>query len=194
MADGGFRPADNLQFCTATDSQVIVGVGVETTGSDAGQLVPMVEQVKERYEIVPAEVLVDGGFAQHDQIEAASAPGLGCTVYAPVPKPKGPQVDRHAPKPSDSAAVAAWRERMGTGEAKLISKERAATAECVHALARGRGLIHLLVRGLAKVKAPDPGNVGGFRRILPVREPLFLGRDSARLRFGIPCSSPAVGR
>jgi len=42
--------------------------------------------------------------------------------------------------------------------------------------------------------APDPGNVGGFRRILPVREPLFLGRDSARLRFGMPCSSPAVGR
>ncbi len=153
MADGGFRPAYNFQFATATDSQVIVGVGVETTGSDAGQLVPMVEQVKERYEIVPAEVLVDGGFAQHDQIEAVSAPELGCTVYAPVPKPKDPQVDRHAPKPSDSAAVAAWRQRMGTEEAKSIYKERAATAECVHALARGRGLIHLLVRGLAKVKA-----------------------------------------
>ena len=153
MADGGFRPAYNFQFCTATDSQVIVGVGVETTGSDAGQMVPMVEQVKGRYETVPSEVLVDGGFAQHDQIEAVSAPGLGCTVYAPVPKPKDPQVDRHAPKPGDSVAVAAWRERMRTEEAKAIYKERAATAECVHALARGRGLIHLLVRGLAKVKA-----------------------------------------
>ena len=153
MADGGFRPAYNFQFSTATDSQVIVGVGVEATGSDAGQMVPMVEQVKERYEAVPNEVLVDGGFAQHDQIEAAGAPGLGCTVYAPVPKPKDPQVDRHAPKPGDSAAVAAWRERMGTEEAKAIYKERAATAECVNALARGRGLIQLLVRGLAKVKA-----------------------------------------
>ena len=89
MADGGLRPAYNFQFATATGSQVIVGVGVETTGSDSGQLVPMVEQVKERYEVVPAEVLVDGGFAQHDQIEAASAPGLGCTVYAPVcPSPR----------------------------------------------------------------------------------------------------------
>ena len=46
MADGGFRPAYNFQFCTATNSQVIVGVDVETTGSDAGQAVPMVEQVE----------------------------------------------------------------------------------------------------------------------------------------------------
>src|SRR5436305_926327 len=41
-ADGGFRPAYNFQFCTATNSQVIVGVDVETNGSDAGQAVPMV--------------------------------------------------------------------------------------------------------------------------------------------------------
>jgi transposase len=153
MADGGFRPAYNFQFTTATDSQVIVGVDVETTGSDAGQMVPMVEQVKERYETVPDEVLVDGGFAQHDQIETVSGPGMGCTVYAPVPKPKDPRVDRHAPKPGDSAAVAAWRERMGTEQAKAIYKERASTAECVNAQARGRGLLRLLVRGLAKVKA-----------------------------------------
>jgi transposase len=153
MADGGFRPAYNVQFSTATDSQVIVGVGVETTGSDAGQMVPMMEQVKGRYESVPGEVLVDGGFAQHDQIEAVSGPAMGCTVYAPVPEPRGPRVDRHAPKPGDSAAVAAWRQRMGTEGAKAIYKERASTAECVNALARGRGLIRLLVRGLAKVKA-----------------------------------------
>jgi transposase len=153
MADGGFRPAYNVQFATATDSQVIVGVDVEMTGSDAGQMVPMVEQVKERYETVPGEVLVDGGFAQHDQIEAVGAAAMGCTVYAPVPRPKDPRVDRHAPKPGDGAAVAAWRQRMGTEEAKAIYKQRASTAECVNAQARGRGLLRLLVRGLAKVKA-----------------------------------------
>ncbi len=153
MADGGFRPAYNFQFSTATDSQVIVGVDVETTGSDAGQMVPMVDQVEDRTGVVPPEWLVDGGFAQHDQIEAVSAPERGCTVYAPVPKPKDPQVDRFAAKPGDSAAVAAWRERMGTEQAKAIYKERASTAECVNAQARGRGLLRLLVRGLAKVKA-----------------------------------------
>jgi hypothetical protein len=70
-----------------------------------------------------------------------------------VPKPKDPKVDRHVPKPGDSAAVAAWRQRMGTEPAQAISKERAATAACVNALARGRGLMCVLVRGVAKVKA-----------------------------------------
>ena len=153
MADGGFRPAYNVQFATATDSQVIVAVEVVTTGSDAGQMSPMVEQIRGRYGEVPAAMLVDGGFAQHDEIEAVSVPAVGCTVYAPVPKPKDPKVDRFAPKPTDSVAVAAWRERMATDQAKAIYKERAATAECVNALARGRGLVRLLVRGLRKVQA-----------------------------------------
>jgi transposase len=153
MADGGFRPAYNVQFATATASQVIVGVEVATSGSDAGQMEPMVDQVDERYGIVPPEWLVDGGFAQHDQIEAVSAPGVGCTVYAPVPKPKDPKVDRYQPKPSDSEAVAAWRVRMATDQAKAIYKERAATAECVNALARGRALVMLTVRGRLKALA-----------------------------------------
>ena len=34
MPDGGFRPAYNLQFATDVGSQVIVGVGVTTEGSD----------------------------------------------------------------------------------------------------------------------------------------------------------------
>ena len=153
MGDGGFRPAYNVQFATDTGSQVITGVAVITSGSDAGQMVPMVEQVEERTGTVPPEWLVDGGFAQHEQIETVSAPETGCTVYAPVPRPKDPNVDRYAAKPGDSAAVAAWRERMGTDRAKMIYKERAATAECVNAQARNRGLIRLLVRGLEKVKA-----------------------------------------
>jgi transposase len=152
-ADGGFRPAYHFQFATDTATRFIAGVEVETTGSDMGQSEPMVDQVEERSGEVPPEWLVDGGFAQHDPIEAVGAPEVGCTVYAPVPKPKDPKVDRHVPKPGDGATVAAWRERMGTDQAKEIYKERAATAECVNALARGRGLVCVLVRGVAKVKA-----------------------------------------
>ena len=153
MADGGFRPAYNVQFATDTATQFIAGVAVETTGSDAGQMVPMVDQVEDRTGKVPPEWLVDGGFAQHDQIDAVSAPERGSTVYAPVPQPRDPKGDRFAPQPGDSTAVAAWRQRMATDQAKAIYKERAATAECINALARGRGLIRVLVRGAAKVKA-----------------------------------------
>jgi hypothetical protein len=42
---------------------------------------------------------------------------------------------------------------MGTEEAKTIYKDRASTAECVNALARRRGLVQFVVRGLAKVRA-----------------------------------------
>ena len=97
--------------------------------------------------------MVDGGFAQHEQIDAVSAPEVGCTVYAPVPAPKDRQVDRYAPKPGDSPAVAAWRSRMASAEAQTTYKERAATAECVNAQARNRGLIQLRVRGRLKAKA-----------------------------------------
>ena len=57
-----------------------------------------------------------------------------------------------APVAGDSPAVAAWRARMATDEAKTIYKARAATAEWVNADARThRTLGRVLVRGLAKV-------------------------------------------
>lgn len=153
MADGGFRPAYNVQFSTDTSTQIIVGVDVITNGSDQGQLPPMVEQIHTRFDRYPDAALVDGGFAKHADIEALSAPDKACQVYAPVQKPKDARQDRYAPHPDDSPAVAEWRQRMGTKEAQALYKERAATAECVNALARNRGLRQVLVRGLAKVKA-----------------------------------------
>jgi hypothetical protein len=150
MADGGFRPAFNGQFAADTESQVIVGVEVTNEGSDQGQMKPMLEQIVERYEQVPAEYLVDGGFANHDAIEYASE--RGSTVYAPVPKPKDAARDPHARLPTDSNDIGDWRERMGTEEAKSIYKDRAATAECVNAIARNRGLQQFRVRGRRKVK------------------------------------------
>jgi transposase len=151
MGDGGFRPAYNFQYSTDTKSQIIVGVEVTTNGSDQGQLAPMNEQIEQRHGHGPQEALVDGGFVSHGDIEACAAEG--CVVYAPVPEPKDAQRDRHVPLPGDSPAVAAWRVRMGTEAAKEIYKERAASAECVNALARNRGLRQLTVRGRLKALA-----------------------------------------
>lgn len=57
------------------------------------------------------------------------------------------------PRSSDSQAVAQWRGRMNTDAARELYKQRAATAECVNASARNRGLLRMPVRGLAKVKS-----------------------------------------
>jgi len=153
MGDGGFRPAFNLQLATATDSQVITGVEVTNSGGDQGQMAPMVEQHQERYEEKPQEMLVDGGFVKKADIDQVSPPQGGTTVYAPVMESKDPHRDPHTPRDDDSPAVAEWRQRMGTDEAKAIYRQRAATAECVNALARNRGLQRFLVRGLRKAKA-----------------------------------------
>lgn len=151
MADGGFRPAYNVQLTTTTDSQIIVGVEVNNCGSDLGQLSPMLDQVQQRYEQCPAEWLADGGFARNADIEDAYS--RGTTVYAPVRHPRDSSRDPHVALPDDSEAIIQWRQRMGSEVAKEIYKQRAATAECVNAIARGRGLTQFLVRGLNKVKA-----------------------------------------
>lgn len=159
MGDGGFRPAFNVQFATTCNEQVIVGMDVVTAGSDMAQLEPMVEQVEKRLGQAPQQWLVDGGFPAHGQLDAVAGK---TEVYAPVPEPRAKkdeqgnavaQQDKHEPKPDDSAAVASWRQRMASPEAKELYKQRAATAECVNAQARNRGLLRMPVRGLSKVRS-----------------------------------------
>lgn len=152
MADGGYRPAYNIEYATACQGQGIVGVDVLTVGSDQGQLPPMLEQIENRFGQRPKEALVDGGVASLKDIEEVQGGKKRCTVYAPVSKPKKEGVDRYEPKATDSEEVAEWRKRMGTEEAREIYKQRGATAECVNAQARNRGLQQLTVRGREKVK------------------------------------------
>jgi hypothetical protein len=153
MADGGYRPAYNIEFGVATAGLVIAAVEVTTSGSAQGQITPLLDQIKERHGVYPQEALADGGFVNLEDITEAQAEPRDCKVYAPVPEPKDPHRDPHRALPGDSPQVAEWRVRMGTEEAKAIYKGRAATVECVNAQARNRGLVRLLVRGLRKVKA-----------------------------------------
>lgn len=150
MADGGFRPAYNVQLATDTKSGTVVAFGVTNVGSDFGQVEPMLEEVAAQTGSQPKELLVDGGYARKESIEATAARGV--TLYAPVSTPRVSGIDPHQPKEGDTPAVAAWRVRMGTGEAQAIYKERASTAERTNAELRcQRGLDRLVVRGRGKV-------------------------------------------
>ena len=145
---------------------------VVTAGSDMAQLAPMVTQVENRLGEAPEQWLVDGGFPAHEQIDAVAGK---TELYAPVPKAKTPKSkdpakdaqdgppdqseqaaaspeNEFTPRSGDSQAVAQWRRRMDSDEARDIYKQRAATAECANAQARNRGLLRMPVRGLAKVR------------------------------------------
>lgn len=153
MSDGGFRPAVNVQLATDTESRVIVGVEVTNAGSDKGQSEPMREQVEQRTGHKVREHLIDGGFLVLDEIDAAAEAGV--TLFVPPTVPRDPDKldERYQPKPTDTDAQAAWRQRMGTEAAQEVYRERASTAETVNAdLKTYRGLGRLLVRGTDKIK------------------------------------------
>ena len=151
MPDGGTRPAYNLELATDCDSRALVGVEMTNAGSDAGQDAPMRDQVEERADEAVEEQLMDGGFVTLEAIDRAAAEEV--TVYAPVPTPRKEGVDRHVPKPGDSEAVGAWRQRMGTAAAQQVYKQRSSTIETINGeLKTERGLGRLLVRGLRKVQ------------------------------------------
>src|SRR5262249_17992489 len=92
MADGGFRPADNVEYATTGDGQVVAGVDVVTVGSDQGPMPPMLDQIEDRFQRRPNEVLVDGGFANLEDIERVQSGGE-CQVFAPVAQPRKETVD-----------------------------------------------------------------------------------------------------
>lgn len=150
MPDGGFRPAYNVQFATDTAHLVITGVDVTNAGSDKTEMAPMLDQVQARCDQLPADWLMDGGFVSAAAIETGADKQV--RVLAPVPEPKNPDRDPALPLPTDSPAVAEWRGRMATSEAKATYQLRAATSECINAQARSsHGLLQFRVRGLIKV-------------------------------------------
>jgi len=154
MGDSGFRPAYNVQMATDADSGIILNMDVTNEGSDAGQMKPMMDEIKANVGAAPKVLLTDGGFSTIDDIEATTA--AGTTVYTPIKeeaKKKEAGEDPFAAKPKDSPAIADWRQRMGTDAAKELYKLRAPTAELPNARLRNQGVYQMRVRGLAKVKA-----------------------------------------
>jgi transposase len=149
MADGGYRPAYNLQFSTDTDSRVIVGVQACNDGTDSHRLEPMLDEIKRRVEHLPAQTLADGGYLNFAAIERAAARGV--EVFVP-PRENRTCHDPFTVQPHDNEVIAAYRRRMASPKGKETYKQRAATAETVNAdLKTWRGLDRLRVRGLTKV-------------------------------------------
>jgi transposase len=149
MADGGWRPAYNMQITSTPKHQVIVAVDIDASGSDRGLARPGIEAVHAKgYQ--PRNYLVDGGFTKHDDIEWAHANDIN--MWCPPGQTKHGS-DPYAPKKADGVGVADWRERMKGEEGK---KDEAlyrlrARHECINAQARRMGLRQLSLRG--KIKA-----------------------------------------
>jgi transposase len=147
MADGGFRPAYNMQIVCDPSSQVIVAVDVETSGSDRGLARPALEALLAAG-VRPSDYLVDGGFTKNEDIEWAHANGT--RLWSPSAQSKH-GTDPYAPRKDDGPGVADWRKRMPSEIGKHMYRERT-KAECLNAHGRRMGLRQLTVRGKEKAR------------------------------------------
>lgn len=146
MANGGFRPAYNVQFASDGDTRMIVSVDVTNNGSD-------------------------GGFVSNDdvtKVERSGSQVIGPMTYEERIKKRGG--DPYARRPNDTDEMFAFRQRMTTEEAKAILKQRPSIAEFANAECRNRGLHQFRVRGLENVKAVSLWHAitFNFMRMMPL--------------------------
>ena len=149
MADGGYRPAYNIQVISAAGEQIVVAVEPLIVGSDRGLMRPMLEKIRKRFGRLPSHHLADGGFGANEDIEWAHNEGVA--IHCPPTKSKHGR-DPYEPRDTDGPGVTAWRSRMASDEGKKQYRDRA-MCECIHARWRNWDLVRLNVRGEAKVMA-----------------------------------------
>jgi transposase len=146
MADGGFRPAYNMQIASVAGEQIVVAVEVSTSSSDRGLARPMLEKVDAIYGTLPKDHLIDGGFSKNDDIEWAH--GVAVAMHCP-PIVNKHNTDPFAPRPDDGPGLSAWRQRMNSESGKATYRKRS-IHECINARFRQWGLVQLTVRGRVK--------------------------------------------
>ena len=150
MPGSGFAPAYNVQLATAGDpeggARTIVGVRVTNVGSDYGSVGPMIDDIERKCGKRPTILLADNGHASSVDIQAAADRGVTAFIA-----PQGRSMTK-PPNPREDPAVASWRERMRTDEAKQQMRGRASLCELSNAHIKTRfSMASLLVRGLTKV-------------------------------------------
>lgn len=151
MADGSYKSAYNVQISTEVESEVALGVRISKSGTDGGEMLPMYEDLKLKYNSQIDTYLVDRGYRSVDDLQSLHKEGT--CVYMPT---KG-QVETLKEKVLSgehkgiTEAEIDWIKRMETDEGKKHYKRRIRVSETINAYFRNHGLGQLLVRGIKQV-------------------------------------------
>lgn len=145
---GSFEQCYNAQAVVDADSQLIVAIGLGNNAADNGQLIPMVEAVKENLGLLPQRVLGDAGFrseeafaqlAKHEPMEVLVALGREGKKHA-------------AMDPQQYPATVRMAERLATPEGQAHYRRRKAIVEPVFGwIKHAMGFRQFSLRGLDKV-------------------------------------------
>ena len=74
--DSGFAPSFNVQLTTDTKTKVVVSVDVTQDSSDARQLQPAVERLKEEAGQAPRQVIADGAYTSRENVVEMAGAGI----------------------------------------------------------------------------------------------------------------------
>jgi transposase len=155
MADGATRLAYNVQVATA--SGFVIAIEPTDRRNDKGLAPMLVGQIAARCQAVPGRLLADSGSMTCADIASLAGAHPEMVVYSPPPAERDDVTEETKRKRAwkrrhEAPAVLRWRERMADAQAKLIYARRKNT-EHAHAHLKNRGFGHMVVRGLAKVRA-----------------------------------------
>jgi hypothetical protein len=157
FADGSTRPGYNIQVAATPTHGFIVSIQATVRRNDSDLAAPMTADIARRFGRRPPRVIVDQGYASTDDIARLGHLDPPVTVYAPVPedrmdiKPENIR-RRERRRAGEPEPVKAWRTRMTTEAAKLMTRQRK-RIELVNAHLKAQGLALCTVRSRVKVQA-----------------------------------------
>ncbi len=149
---GGFEQAYNAQAGVDASAQVIVACDVVATSADMGQLLPMVDQVRENLGRKPVCCSADAGYCSEENLKGLEARRIRGYVATGRQK-HGTKAAVNPARGKAGTRIAAMRERLKRGGWRSPYRLRKQVVEPVFGqIKQGRGFRQFLLRGLAKVQ------------------------------------------
>lgn len=84
--DNAIAPSYNAQLSTESQNKIIVGAHLSQCSSDAQSLMPGLEEIEENFGRHPAQVVVDGGFTNRDNIVGCAEKKVDLIGSLPDPR------------------------------------------------------------------------------------------------------------
>lgn len=151
-ASGALVQAYNAQAVVDGQGQIIVAAEVTTECNDKGQLVPMVERMRENVGALPECVLADTGYWSEEALGAEALKSLD--VLVPPDSGRGTGDKKLAANAPRTERAEAMRSRLKQEADRALYTKRQGVVEPVFGqIKERRGFRRFQFRGLEKVKA-----------------------------------------
>jgi transposase len=148
-AGGGFDPSYNAQTAVDDTAHIIVAAELGNNAADCGQLLPMLQAVKDNLGALPKQGLADAGYRSEENFAKATSPEMELVVALGREGKQQVQVDAEA-----YPHTAAMAMKFQTKEGRAAYRRRKWIAEPPNGWIKNvLGFRQFSLRGLKKVQA-----------------------------------------